>query len=134
MLDRFKNFIGKNFTSKTFHTSSTGDLFTLKYTEFGKINVECDMIRRVVERAVANIEGVHEISAVVEKPVGKNPLIVRFSLALEQNYSAQSISASLVKNVREVLQEIFQITDVEVYMRVNDVAQAVAKKSVRRVR
>ena len=133
MLDSIKKFIGKKFTNKTFRTVRTGDLFTLRNTDFGKINVESDMIRRVVERAVTDIEGVHEISAEVEKPTEGNSLKVRFSLALEQDYSAQNIGAELAKRVREVLQDMFQIADVEIYMRVKDIAQA-QKKSVRRVR
>ena len=133
MLDRFKNFIGKNFTNKTFRTVRTGDLFTLRNTEFGKINVESDLIRRVVEREVTDIEGVHELSATVEKPTERKSLVIRFSMALEQNYSAQNISVELVKRVRKVLQDMFQIADVEIYMRVKDIAQA-QKKSVRRVR
>ena len=134
MLDRFKNFIGKNFKSKTFRTIRTGDLFTLRNTEYGKINVESDLIRRVVERATADIAGVCEISAIVEKPTERNSLKIRFSLVLEQNYSAQSISKELVEKVRGVLREYFQIADVEIYMRVENVMQSVDKKIRRRVR
>lgn len=134
MLDRFKNFIGKNFNKRTFRTSSTGDLFTLRNTDFGKINVETDMIRRVVERVTADIEGVNDIGATVEKPTDRDSLKIRFSIVLEQNYSAQSISAELVKRVREVLQEYFEIADVEVYMRVENVMQSADKKNKRRVR
>lgn len=134
MLDRFKNFIGKNFNTRTFRTSSTGDLFTLRNTDFGKINVETDMIRRVVERVTADIEGVSDISATVEKPTDRDSLKVRFSIVLEQNYSAQNISAELVKRVREILQECFEIADVEIYMRVENVMQSADKKNKRRVR
>ena len=133
MLDSIKKFIGKNFTNKTFRTVRTGDLFTLRDTEFGKVNVETDMIRRVVERAVIDIDGIDEISAIVEKPTGGSSLKIRFSIVLQQDYSAQNIGAELVKRVREVLQDVFQIADVEIYMRVKDIAQA-KKKSVRRVR
>lgn len=129
MLDKFKDFIGK-----TFRTTRTGNLFTLRNTDFGKINVECDLIRRVVERAAANVKGIHEVGAIVEPPTEKISLAIRFSLSLEQGYSAQNISVDLVKVVREVLQENFQIIDVEIYMRVTDVIQTVEKKNMRRVR
>lgn len=134
MLDRFKNFIGKNFNTRTFRTSSTGDLFTLRNTDFGKINVETGMIRRVVERVTADIEGVNNIGATVEKPTDRDSLKIRFSIVLEQNYSAQNISAELVKKVREILQECFEIADVEIYMRVENVMQSADKKIKRRVR
>ena len=133
MLNRFKNFIGKNF-QKSFRTSGTSNFFTLKNTDFGKINVESDLIRRVVEREVKEIEGIFSATATVEPPTEKNALQIRFALTLLQGTSAQSISGQLVKAVREVLQEEFQIADVEIYMRVTDVMQAVQKKSGRRVR
>ena len=133
MLNRFKNFIGKNFP-KTFRTADTGNSFTLKNTDFGKINVECDLIRRIVERSVKEIEGIVSASATVDPPTEKNSLQIHFNLSLNQGFSAQSISAQLVKAVREVLQENLQIIDVEIYMRVTDISQPVQKKSGRRVR
>ena len=133
MLHRFKNFIGKNF-QKSFRTARTGNSFTLKNTDFGKINVECDLIRRFVEREVKDIEGISSATATVDPPTEKNALQVHFALTLLQGYSAQNISGQLVKAVREVLQENFQIIDVEIYMRVTDISQPVQKKSGRRVR
>lgn len=133
MLNKFKNLIGKNLT-KTFRTARTGDSFTLRNTDFGKINVECDLIRRVVERAVKEIEGIYDVTAKIDSPTGRNALQIHFSLGMNQGYSAQSVSVKLVKEVREVLEEIFQIIDVEIYMRVTDISQSVQKKSGRRVR
>lgn len=133
MINKFKNFIGKNLP-KTFRTARTGNSFTLKNTDFGKINVECDLIRRVVERSVKEIDGIFSADATIEPPTEKNSLQIHFDLALNQGYSAQSISVKLVKAVREVLQEIFQIIDVEIFMRVTDITQTVEKKSGRRVR
>lgn len=133
MIKKFKDFIGKNFP-KTFRTARTGNSFTLKNTDFGEINVECDLIRRVVERSVKEIDGIFSADATIEPPTEKNSLQIHFDLALNQNYSAQSISVKLVKAVREVLQEIFQIIDVEIFMRVTDITQTVEKKSGRRVR
>lgn len=132
MLNRFKNFIGKNFT-KTFRIDRTGNSFTLKNTNFGKINVECDLIRRIVERSVKEIDGISSATATVDPPSDKNALQIRFALSLNQGTSAQSVSTQLVKNVREVLEENLQIIDVEIYMRVTDISQPVQKKS-RRVR
>ena len=133
MINRFKNFIGKNFP-KTFRTASTGNSFTLKNTDFGKINVECDLIRRIVERSVKEIEGIFSASATIDPPTEKTALQIHFDLSLNQGFSAQNISVQLVKAVREVLQETFQIIDVEIYMRVTDISQPVQKKSGRRVR
>ena len=133
MIDRFKNFIGKNF-SKTFRTARTGNSFTLKNTDFGKVNVECDLVRRVVERSVKDIEGIFSANATVDPPTERISLQVHFDLSLNQGFSAQNISVQLVKAVREVLQETFQIIDVEIYMRVTDISQPVQKKSGRRVR
>ena len=132
MINRFKNFIGKNFP-KTFRTASTGNSFPLKNTNFGKINVECDLIRRIVERSVKEIDGIYSATATVDPPTEKNALQIRFALTLNQGTSAQSVSAQLVKNVKEVLEENLQIIDVEIYMRVTDISQPVQKKS-RRVR
>lgn len=137
MLNRFKDFIGKNIPTslpKKFRAPRTGNSFTLKNTDFGKINVECDLIRRFVERAAEEIEGIHGIGAVIEPPVEKNPLVVRFSFALEQNYSVQDVSGKLVTAVKKVLEDFFQIIDVEIYVKVTDVAPAPEKKSGRRVR
>lgn len=133
MINRFKNFIGKNFP-KTFRTASTGNSFTLKNTDFGKINVECDLIRRIVERSVKEIEGIFSASATVDPPTERTSLQIHFNLALNQGFSAQNVSVQLVKAVREVLQENLQIVDVEIYMRVTDISQPVQKKSGRRVR
>lgn len=133
MINRFKNFIGKNFP-KTFRTAGTGNSFTLKNTDFGKINVECDLIRRIVERSVKEIEGIFSASATVDPPTERTSLQIHFNLALNQGFSAQNVSVQLVKAVREVLQENLQIVDVEIYMRVTDISQPVQKKSGRRVR
>lgn len=133
MISKIKNLIGKNFP-KTFRTVSTGNSFTLKNTDFGKINVECDLVRRFVERSVKDIEGIFSASATIDPPTEKNSLQVHFNLSLNQGFSAQNISAQLVKAVREVLEETFQIIDVEIYMRVTDISQPVPKKSGRRVR
>ena len=133
MLSRFKNFIGKNF-QKTFRTARTSDAFTLKNTDFGKINVESDLIRRVVEHEVKEIDGIFSATATVEPPTEKYALQIRFALVLFQGTSAQNVSGQLVKTVREILQEEFQIVDSEIYMRVTDVMQAAQKKSGRRVR
>lgn len=129
MLNKFKSLIGK-----TFRTNRAGNLFTLRNSEFGKINVETDLVRRIVERDTKNLEGIYELNAIVEPPTEKNSLAVRFALALEQNYSAQDISVKLVKIVREILEDYFQIADVEIYMRVTDVVENSAKKNKRRVR
>ena len=138
MLDTFfKNIVGKNFPKsfkKSFSTVRTGNAFTLKNTDFGKINVECDLIRRIVERAVGEIEGIHEVSAIIEPPTDKLSLAVRFSLVLEQNYSVQSISEKLSEVTQKNLKEIFQIVDEAIFVKVTGIMQTAEKKKGRRVR
>ncbi|MBR6014212.1 MAG: hypothetical protein IK062_10620 [Selenomonadaceae bacterium] len=137
MLDRFKNLFGKDLPKtlkKNFRTIRTGNSFTLKNTDYGKINVECDLIRRYVERAAAEVNGIHEVSAIVEPPVENDALAVRFSLSLGHGHSAQSVSADLVKAVKKVLEDVFQIVDVGIYLKVVGIAQLSDKKPGRRVR
>lgn len=136
MLQRFKNFIGKNFPKsfpKSFRTSSTGDSFTLKTTDFGKINVECDLIRSIVERAAKEIEGIQEVNALVKPPTEKFSMDITFSFSLLQGYSAQNISAKLAGDVKKIMSEIFQINDIGIHINIYDIVQ-VPKKKNRRVR
>lgn len=136
MLNRFKNFFGKNIPKnlpKTFRTARTGNSFLLKNTNLGKVNVECDLVRSIVERAAKEIEGIHEVSVSVEPPMGKYSLDMTFSLSLLQGYSAQNISEKLVETVKKIMEEIFQLTDVGIHIKIEDVVQ-VPKQRSRRVR
>ena len=136
MLERFKNFIGKNFPKKLpkqFRTPRTGNSFTLKSTDLGKINVECDLIRCIVERAAKEIEGIQEVNAFVEPPTEKFSLDITFSLSLLQDYSAQNISTRLMGNVKKIIEDSFNINDVGVHIKIDNIVQ-VPKKKTRRVR
>lgn len=136
MLQRFKNLFGKSFPKnlpKNFRTARTGNSFTLKATNYGKINVECDLVRSIVERAAKEIEGIHEVSVMVEPPTDRFSLDVTFSLSLLQGYSAQNISTKLVATIQKIMADIFQLSDVGIHIKIDDVVQ-VPKQRSRRVR
>lgn len=136
MLNRLKNFFGKNFPKnfqKTFRTARTGNSFLLKTTNFGKVNVECDLVRCIVERAANEIEGIQEVDVIVKPPMGKYSLDITFSVSLLQGYSAQNTSDKLFESVKRIMKDSFDLTDVGVNIKINAVVEAPKQKS-RRVR
>ena len=136
MLDRFKNFLGKNFPKnfqKTFRTARTGNSFLLKTTNFGKVNVECDLVRCIAERAAKEIEGIQEVDVVVKPPMGNYSLDISFSVSLLQGYSAQNTGDRLVASVKRIMNDSFDLTDVGIHIKINAVVEAPKQKS-RRVR
>lgn len=131
MLNKIKNlwadsegkesfFFGKNAGSKS---------FLLQRTDYGVINVDSSVIRRVAWRAVIEIPSVYKAEIVIEKRDEDSPLKIHFDLVLEPNNSVESVSKDLVGAVKSDLEKIFAITDVEIYVRVVGInAPEISKK------
>lgn len=130
MLENIGRFI-KQLKNKSSVISSRGETLSLAKNNYGKIDVEINAIERTVERAVKQIEGIEDAKVTAEKKA--DTLQLRFSLNLTENNSVQSVSSKLVSKVREELEKIFEILEVEIYVKVMDVKQA-EKKPKRRVR
>ncbi len=113
--------------------SRTSNEFLLRESDFGRIHVETDLVRRIVERAAVTVDGINEATATVEKTAADSPLKIRFNLTLGQDYSVNDVSSDLVKAVRKILQESLEIIEVEIYVRVTDIKRK-AEKNKRRVR
>ncbi len=91
--------------------------------------MESSAIRRVAGRAVIEIPAVYQADLVVEKADEQSPLQIHFELVLEPNNSAESVGKILVDAVKEELEKIFAISEVEIYIRVVGInAPEVSKK------
>ena len=130
MLENIGRFI-KSLRSKSSVISSRGETLLLNKNDYGKIDVEINAIERTVERTVKQVEGIEDAKVIAE--IKADVLKLRFSLNLAENHSVQSVSNKLVSQVREELEKIFAILEVEIYVKVMDVKQA-EKKPKRRVR
>ena len=133
MLENIGRFFKRLQKNTTFISARTSDEFILRKNDFGKISTETFAIQRVVERAAVSVEGITSATASIDKVIENSPLKIRFSLELTENHSVQDVSRDLVAEVRKVLEEIFSIIDVEIYVRVTDVSRPAEKKK-RRVR
>lgn len=130
MLENIERFI-KQLKNKSSVISSRGETLSLAKNNYGKIDVDINAIERTVERAVKQVEGIEDAKVTAETKA--DTLQLRFSLNLTENNSVQSVSKKLVSKVREELEKIFAILEVEIYVKVMDVKQA-EKKPKRRVR
>ena len=131
MLDRFKNL--KSLIGNTFNTSRTSGEFLLRETDYGKVHVESDIIRRIVERT--RVDGVNEVkNIVVDIPTSNYPLNIKFSLVIRTNYSAPIISAHFRDAIREELENFLDIKTVKIDIRVAQINQQAKDKTKRRVR
>ena len=119
--------------SHTFISARTSDEFILLKNNFGKVSTETAAIQKIVSRAAIEVEGIAEATCTVDAPVEKVPLKIRFSLKLEENFSVNDVSKSLVAAVRGNLEKIFGIIEVEIYVKVTDVTKSEPKPK-RRVR
>jgi uncharacterized alkaline shock family protein YloU len=103
-------------------------------TDHGTVNVESDIIRRIVERT--RVEGVSEVrNVIIDVPTNDYPLQIKFSLVIGQNYSAPVIGSNLRDTIKEELKNFLDINDVTFDIRVTQINQnVVPEKSKRRVR
>jgi uncharacterized alkaline shock family protein YloU len=131
MLERFKNF--KYLMKNTFNTSRSSGEFLLRETDFGKVHVDSDIIRRFVERM--KIRGVQEIrNVIIDRPTAVLPLQIKFNLIIGQNYSAPTVGANLRDAIKLELKNMFEITDALFDIRVTNIRQDLPEKKKRRVR
>jgi hypothetical protein len=131
MLERFKNF--KYLMKNTFNTSRSSGEFLLRETDFGKVHVDSDIIRRFVERM--KIRGVQEIrNVIIDRPTAVLPLQIKFNLIIGQNYSAPTVGANLRDAIKLELKNMFEITDALFDIRVTHISQDLPEKKKRRVR
>lgn len=132
MLNGFKNM--KNIFGNTFSTSRASGEFLLLKTDYGTVNVESDIIRRIVERT--RVEGVSEVrNVIIDVPTEKYPLQIKFSLVIEQNCSAPVVGANLRDTIKEELKNFLDIIDVDFDIRVTQInPNVIPEKSKRRVR
>ncbi len=131
MLNRIKNL--KHLIGNTFGATRTGGEFLLRETDFGTVNIEIDIIRRIVERT--RLEGVHEINnVIIDAPTVNNPLQVKFDLVILQNYSAPMLGAKLRDAIKEELKNMLDIRDALFDIRVTQVNQNLPEIKKRRVR
>lgn len=131
MFNRIKNL--KNLIGNTFVATRSSGEFLLRETDFGTVNVEIDVIRRIVERT--RLEGVHEISnVIIDAPTVNRPLQIGFSLVILQNYSAPVLGANLRDAIKEELKNLLDIRDALFDIRVTQISQNLPEVKKRRVR
>ena len=125
----------KNLKSKgnNFIKTQASSEFILQRNNFGVVGAETSAVQKVVARISKEVRGISDSSVFVEKFSEISPLKLHFTLELEQNFSVNDVSKDLVSAVREELEKIFAIIEVEIYVRVTDISQP-AKKEKRRVR
>lgn len=131
MLNKIKSL--KNFLGNTFKVTRSGEEFLLRETDYGTVNVETDIIRRIVERV--KIEGLHEIQGVsVEVPNKYAPLKISVEVVIAQNYPAPLLGANLRYTVNQTLRELLEIQDAILEIRIAQINQKLPEKKKRRVR
>lgn len=131
MFGRIKDL--KKLIGDTFGSSRASGEFLLRENDFGTVNVEIDVIRRIVERT--RLEGVHEISnIIIDAPTVTRPLQIRFSLVIFQNYSAPILGANLRDAIKEELKNLLDIRDALFDIRVTQINQNLPEVKKRRVR
>ncbi len=121
----------KNLIAETFTSTHGSSEFELQKNDLGFVYAETSMIERIAERAAKSIKGVHKVSALVDKPVGTLPLKVRFSVVIKQDYSANEISAKLINDIKNFLNETCGIINATVDVRITDVERAVKNRRVK---
>lgn len=138
MLNKIKSLLDNTSRPKllddVLRSASSGGEFILQENNFGAVHVELNLIRRLVERAAAEVKGINSAKADVNKAGVRSPLTIRFELALEQDFSVKDVSDDLVEAVKKVLQETLDISDVEIYVRVVNISKKPEDNRKRRVR
>ena len=129
MFDKIKSL--KNFLAGTFTNAHGSSEFEIQKNDLGFVYGETSMIERIAERVAKSIKGVHKVAALVDKPVGTLPLKVRFSIVIKQDYSANEISAKLISEIKNFLNETCGIINATVDVRITDVERATKTRRVK---
>lgn len=94
-------------TLPTMRTSS-GE-FLLRKTDFGLVRVEYEVVRRIAERAVSQLDGIQDVAVVVEKSESTiTPLKIRLTLTLAEGHSAPVASRDANKAINDALNDTLQ--------------------------
>ena len=121
----------KNLLAETFSSGHGSIEFELKKTDFGKIHGETALVEQIVERTAKKIKGISKAKATVDSPKDIMPLKVKFTLIIKQDFSANDVSASLVSEVKKVLNEMCGIVDATIDVRITDVEKVERKRRVK---
>ena len=121
MFENFKRiFNSVKSQSRSFISTQTSDEFILQKNDFGIVTTETAAIQKIVGRSAVGVEGISEAACTVDSPAENSPLKIHFNLKLEENFSVNDVSKNLVAAVRKDLENIFNIIEVEIYVRVTD--------------
>ena len=114
--------------------TSSGE-FLLKKTDFGLVRVDFSVIGKIVERTLAQVEGIAEVNIAVEKVTDRvAPLRVKLTMILAEGFSAPKVSEKADKVINDALRNFLQLEFfVPVEVRIKQIEQVVAPKR-RRVR
>lgn len=114
--------------------TSSGE-FLLKKTDFGLVRVDFSVIEKIVERTLAQVEGIAEVNIAVEKVTDRVvPLRVKLTMILAEGFSAPKVSEKADKVINDALRNFLQLEFfVPVEVRIKQIEQVVAPKR-RRVR
>lgn len=94
-------------TLPTVRTSS-GE-FLLRKTDFGLVHVEFEVIKKIAERALAQVQGINDVTVAVEKNTSNvTPLKISLTLALAEGHSALTASREADKVINNALSEFLQ--------------------------
>lgn len=113
--------------------TSSGE-FLLKKTDFGIIRIDYLTMQKIVERALAPVEGILEPEVVVEKTASTvTPIKVRLTLTMAEGFSAPRISAAAEQAINDALKNSLGLEFyVPVLVKVKQITQPVQTR--RRVR
>ena len=133
-----KDLIGKILTKtkkvvKTSVARTSSGEFLLKKTDYGLVRVEFTTIQEIAERALSQIQEIHDTTVAVEKLNEINPMRIRLTTTLAEGVSAPRASQMADKAINDALKEFLAIEFyVPVEVKVNQIVQVVTPK--RRVR
>lgn len=132
----FKNIVKKLFSvpvSAVKNVRNASGEFLLKKTDFGLVRVDFEVVKKIAERALSEVEGIKESEIAIERLNELNPMRIRLTAVLVEGYSAPRISAAADKAINNALKEFLRLEFyVPVDVKVNQIAQVFTKK--RRVR
>ena len=113
--------------------TSSGE-FLLKKTDFGLVRVDFAVVQKIAERAVKQVEGIHEAEIAVEKVTNSAvPMEIRLTMTLEEGFSAPKASAAADRAINDALKDSLETGFyVPVAVKVQQIEKVVPKK--RRVR
>ena len=132
----FKDLIRKFVKSTITAARTTGGEFLLRKTDFGLVHVGYDVIQKIADRAVTQIQGIRETEVVIEKTASSvTPFKISLILALDEGFSAPRVSQAADTAINDALNQSLQLMfRVPVEIKINQIKQAVTPSRRRRVR